>query len=76
MCDTGPFFMSLLVEFRKWLNEIVLAEINEMIIEYNKHTARRQKVENLDRKWKAPYKIGKKLCKKDSNDKWKKSLSF
>ena len=32
-----PFVPSLLVEFRKRLNEQVLAEINEMIIEYSEH---------------------------------------
>ena len=31
----APFAPSLLVEFRKRLNEEVLAEINEMIAEYN-----------------------------------------
>ena len=36
--DEAPFVPSLLVEFRKRLNEKVLAEINEMIIEFNKPT--------------------------------------
>ena len=36
--DEAPFVPSLLVEFRKRLNEIVPAEINEMIIEFNKPT--------------------------------------
>lgn len=34
--EKPPFVPSLLVEFRKRLNEDVLSEINEMIIEYNK----------------------------------------
>ncbi len=33
--DKAPFVPSLLVEFRKRLTEDILAEINEMIIEYN-----------------------------------------
>jgi len=36
--DEAPFVPSLLMEFRKKLNEKVLVEINEIIIEYNKPT--------------------------------------
>ena len=35
--DDAPYVPSLLVEFRKRLTEDVLAEINEMIAEYNTH---------------------------------------
>ena len=34
--EKAPFVPSLLVEFRKRLNEDILSEINELVIEYNK----------------------------------------
>ena len=53
--DEAPFVPSLLVEFRKRLNEKVLAEINEMIIEFNKPTDPPPKGGKPSENWRKPF---------------------